>query len=484
MDNKKNENFSEWFTEIIQKAELADIRYNLKGFIVFRPWSVLSIEEMYKLYEKELQSKGHKPTYFPILIPESNFHLEASHVEGFSPEVFWVTEHGKGEKFEERLALRPTSETAMYKMYSLWIQGKSDLPLKIYQRGTVYRYETKATRPFFRSRELVWIEAHNCFATKKEAVKQVKEDLKMTEKVMYGEFCIPFIGFQRPEWDKFPGAVHTYAADTLMPDGKVIQMPSTHLLGQNFSKPFNVMFADEKGKQTPVWQTCHGPCISRIYGGMISILGDDQGLRLPFKLAPVQVIIVPILKGDDAKNKAVLKYCKKIQKKLIKKEFRTEIDSSENTPGFKFNQWEMKGVPIRFEIGPKEFEQNKITLSIRTKKQKETIDFKDIVKIVKNKGEEVTKDLKEEASKNFLDVIHDAKNMNELKQVLDKGGFARIPFCSVEMEGRECADNVKAETHGDIRGIRVDSKEKPNETDKCIWCGKSAKEIVYIARQY
>ena len=481
MDNKKNENFSEWYTEIIQKAELADVRYNVKGFVVFMPWSVMTMEIMYNIYEKELQKKGHKPSWFPIVIPESNFLLESSHVEGFTPEVFWVTEHGKGEKLEEKLALRPTSETAMYKMYSLWIQGLVNLPLKIYQRGSVYRHETKATRPFIRSREFFWIEAHNCFATKKEAIKQVKEDMDTTEKILHGEFCVPFIGFQRPEWDKFAGAVNTYAADTLMPDGKVIQQPSTHLLGQHFSKPFDISFQNEKGEKEYVWQTCYGPAISRMYASLISCLGDDKGLRFPFKLAPIQIIIVPIYKEENKVQ--VLKYCNKL-KKSLEKSYRIEIDDSNNTPGFKFNEWEMKGVPLRFEIGGKEVQDNKITVSLRTSKEKQLIDLVKVKTFIKLKAIEITEQLRNEANDNFKDIIHDAKTMDELKTALNKGGFVRAPFCSIDMKGRDCADNIKAETSGDVRGIKFINPEKPDKDDKCIYCGKQAKHIVYIAKQY
>ena len=480
MKNKRANNFSEWFTEIIHKAELADIRYNVKGFIVYRPWSVLSMEEMYKIYEAELQKKGHLPTWFPIVIPESNFKLEAEHVKGFTPEVFWVTEHGNNEKFEERLALRPTSETAMYKMYALWIQGKRDLPLKIYQRASVYRYETKATRPFLRSREIFWIEGHDCFASEKEALNQVKEDMQMTENVLHQRFCVPFIFFQRPEWDKFAGAVHTYAADTMMPDGKVLQLPSTHLLGQNFSKPFNIMFQDDDGKKRYVWQTCYGPAISRIYGGMIAILGDDKGLRLPFELAPVQIIIIPIYK--DKNKDDIIKYCNEIRNKL--KEYRIKIDMSDKTPGFKFNEWEMKGVPIRIEIGPKEAKEDKVTIAIRTRKNKETVPFDELEDIIDKKSYLVTQDLRTESDNNFKGIIHNANSMDELKSILEKGGFARVPLCSINMDGKECADNIKAKTHGDIRGIRFDKNEKPKPVQKCIWCGKPAKVIVYVARQY
>ena len=231
----KDKNFSEWFTEIIKVAELADVRYNVKGFVVFQPWSVLAMEAMYDLYESALQRKGHKPMWFPAVIPEKNFFLEKSHVEGFAPEVFWITEHGANEKLEEKLALRPTSETAIYQMYSLWIRSYKDLPFKAYQRAQVWRHETKATRPFLRSREFYWIEAHDVFANEEGAMKQVHEDMETAEEILHKKFGVPFIFFKRPQWDKFAGAVNTYGADAIMPNGKMVQQPSTHLLGQNFS---------------------------------------------------------------------------------------------------------------------------------------------------------------------------------------------------------------------------------------------------------
>ncbi|MCD6549753.1 proline--tRNA ligase [Candidatus Micrarchaeota archaeon] len=488
MKVSKEKNFSEWFTEIVKEAGLADLRYNVKGFVVYMPWSVITMEKMYDIYEKELLRTGHKPAWFPLLIPESNFKLEAEHVEGFTPEVFWVTEHGAGEKFEEKLALRPTSETAMYRMYSLWIQGRKDLPFKMYQRASVYRYETKATRPFLRSREFFWLESHDCFATEEEAINQVKRDMEMTENVVHKRFCIPFIFFKRPKWDKFAGAVDTFAADTMMPDGKVIQLPSTHLLGQNFSRPFNIQFTDTDGEKKYVWQTCYGPAITRIYGAMISILGDDKGLRLPFELAPIQIVIIPIF-TDENKEK-IVEYCRQVESMLTVgskrycEEWRIKVDLSENTPGYKFNEWEMKGVPIRLEVGQKEMDSQTVTVVIRTRKGRETVPLDNLIETIKEKGEQVTEDLRKWADEQFENVITDAKTMDELKTVLEKGGFARVPLCSIDEDGKECADWIKAETHGNIRGVRFDRDEKPDPEDKCIWCGKPARYIVYIARQY
>jgi prolyl-tRNA synthetase len=251
---KKSENFSEWYTQIVQKAELADIRYNVKGFLVHQPWSVKIMKLMFEFLEKELEKNGHAPVWFPAVIPESFLKKEKEHAE-FSAEVFWITEAGANyDKLEEKLALRPTSETAMYTMFSMWIRSWRDLPFKTYQNCQVWRYESY-TRPFLRGREYFWIEAHNVFATKEEAEKQVEEDMKITEKTMHQKFAIPFIFFQRPQHDKFKGAVNTFAADTLMPDGKAIQLPSTHFLGQNFSKAFDIKFVDKDKKEKYGWQT-------------------------------------------------------------------------------------------------------------------------------------------------------------------------------------------------------------------------------------
>ena len=229
---KKEENFSEWYSEVVQKAELADLRYDIKGFLVFQPWAVLSMEKMFHYLEKVLQKKGHNPYWFPTLIPEKNLKKESSHIGGFTPEVFWVTSHGKNEPIEEKLALRPTSETGFYYMFSYWIRSYKDLPFKTYQRANVFRYETKATRPFLRSREFHWIEAHCAHESEEKAMLQVKEDMKTTEEVLHDIFGLPFIFFERPSWDKFPGALKTFAADVLNPDGRVVQQPSTHLLKQ------------------------------------------------------------------------------------------------------------------------------------------------------------------------------------------------------------------------------------------------------------
>ncbi len=471
-------NFSEWFSEVIAKAELADMRHNVKGFLVHRPWSVMTMENMYAHYEKEMKRTSHKPVWFPALIPESNFTREAEHVEGFVPEVFWVT-HAGSRKLEEKLAMRPTSETAMYSMYSIWIRSWRDLPLKLYQKCQVWRYETKSTRPFIRGREFFWIEGHDVFATLTEAEKQVHEDMTMTENVMHRVFGIPFIFMRRPEWDKFPGAVYTYAADSLMPDGRIIQQPSTHLLGQNFAKAFNIKFVDADKREKYGWQTCYGPCIWRMMASVVSLHGDDKGLRFPWEIAPLQVVIVPIAHHKD---KSVLKFCSKLKEELLDAGVTAEVDERDYTPGWKFNDWEMKGVPVRLEVGPREAKEKAVTLAARSGRKRK-VPAKMLIKEVLKEGNALSARLKREADAFFRNNIREAKTMKELEAGIAKGGFTRIAFCAVDINGVPCAERIKSELHGDIRGERADKPEVPRG-GKCVICGKKAKHYVYVGKQY
>jgi prolyl-tRNA synthetase len=477
--NIPKSDFSEWYNAITKDAGLCDLRYNLKGFIVFMPWAVFSMKKMYRLYEEELEAKGHQPALFPALIPEANFRGEKEHVEGFIPEVFWVTEAG-GNKLEERYAMRPTSETAMYPMYALWIQGIKDLPLKIYQSCQVWRHETKATKPFIRSREFHWIEAHDVFATEEQALAQVKEDMETTEKMLHMKFGIPFLFFKRPQWDKFAGAVDTYAADCLMPDGRVLQLPSTHMLGQNFAKAYGIKYSDEKGESKFAWQTCYGPAISRIYAGVIATHGDNKGLVLPFTLAPVQAVIVPIYKGENKEK--VNAYCKKIEASLTG--FAVKFDDSDSTPGFKYNQWEMKGVPIRIEVGERDIEKNAAMLVRRDSGEKLSVPVADIPDKVSELGDALDKNLREKADAWFNKMKKEAETMEELNAELEKnGGLVRIPFCTDAMEGEKCADKVKETCKANVRGSLYGSKDKP-KSGKCVACGNKANIYLYAARQY
>jgi prolyl-tRNA synthetase len=472
--------FSEWYNTITKEAQLCDLRYGIKGFVVFMPWAVMTMNRMYGMYEEAVESRGHLPALFPALIPESYFTRESEHVKGFVPEVFWVTHAGEN-RLEERYAMRPTSETAMYTMYSLWIHGTRDLPLKMYQRCQVWRHETKATKPFIRSREFHWIETHDCFATREQAMAQVREDMEMAEEVIHQRFCVPFMFFQRPQWDKFAGAENTFAADTLMPDGRALQLPSTHMLGQHFSKAFGIKYTDEQGKDEYVWQTCYGPCISRIYAAVIATHGDDKGLVLPVRLAPVQVVIVPIIKEETRQK--VLERCEQV-KKSIECCFFAKIDDSDRTPGFKFNEWEMKGVPLRIEIGMRDVESDSVIIVRRDTGEKLKVATKDVDAKLDELAQAIHKNLLEKADKWFSGKVSGADTMGELGAALEKGhGFVRVPFCSDSLEAQKCADAVKDAHQANIRGSLFGSGEKPSGK-KCISCGRDATIFLYAAKQY
>jgi prolyl-tRNA synthetase len=471
---KKSENFSEWYSEVIQKCELADLRYNVKGFLVFQPWSVFSMEKMYFFLESALQKKGHKPYFFPTVIPERNFKLEGDHIKGFTPEVFWIEKAGN-DVFEERLALRPTSETAFYQMFGLWIKSWKDLPFKTYQRANVFRYETKATRPFLRSREFHWIEAHCAHASQEDAMKQVYEDMATTTEVLHDTFGLPFIFFERPAWDKFPGAERTFAADVLNPDGRVVQQPSTHLLKQDFSKAFNVNFTDKDEKEKLVWITCYGPAISRIFASVIIVHGDDKGLRFPWKISPVQIVIVPI-----RNNLEILEKAEEFRNKL-EKIASVEIDLSDKTAGEKFNHWEMKGVPIRIDLGMKDIENKLVTLFRRDKNEKIVIPEEEMIQTINLISSEYDSNLIKQADTVFEDKIKDVSNLSDLRNIIINGNIGRCSFCSIEREGSSCAEAIEKEVLAQVRGRKL---EKECVSGNCIVCGKKAKEIVYVARQY
>jgi prolyl-tRNA synthetase len=413
------------------------------------------MEKMYKYFEQKLQEKGHKPYYFPSVIPEKNLLLEKEHVQGFEPEVFWVT-HGGSTKLQEKLALRPTSETAFYQMFSLWIRSYKDLSFKTYQRANVFRYETKATRPFLRGREFYWIEAHCAHRTLKDAEKQVREDMETTKQVMHDIFGLPFIFFERPGWDKFPGAEKTFAADVLNPDGKVVQQPSTHLLGQNFSKPFNVKFRDKDGREKYCHITCYGPAISRIFASIVIVHGDSKGLKFPWRIAPKQVVVIPI-----QLSKKTIKKAEETAEKLRKDNIDVELDlDREKRPGEKFYFWEMKGVPLRIEIGEKEIREKELTVYRRDKNEKKTIKESHLLDYIEKTSQDYDRNLIKKADSLFEKRIKDVNSKKELKNALAEGKIARCGFCSLEKEGERCAEIVEKEINAKVRGKRLE-EEKP-----------------------
>ena len=480
-NKKKEENFSEWYFELLKAADVVDQRYPAKGFIVHKEIAAIAEREMYKLFEKELDKTGHKMMRFPALIPESVFAKEEEHIEGFTPEVFWV-EKGGSDELPEKMGLRPTSETPMYTMYSMWVRSYRDLPLKVYQEAQVWRYETKHTRPLLRDREFYWIEAHNVFASREEAEKQVTEDMNTTEKILHEQLGIPFLFFKRPEWDKFKGAEYTFGADALMPNGLVIQQPSTHFLGQNFSKAYDIKFLNENEKEEYAWQTCYGPAISRILSSVIATHGDDKGLVFPWSIAPYQVVIIPIYKKDTDKQK-IEEYAKQLKQELTSQGVRAEVDLSEKRPGAKYYYWELRGACLRIEVGARELENKKLTLVRRDTGEKIKIKQEELKEYLEKLPELILENLRNKADEQFKNAVREANSLEELKTELDKGGFVKINLCSRDADGKNCADVIKEETDGgEVRGTLHGKEEKP--TGNCIICGKKANAVVYVAKSY
>lgn len=471
----KKEDFSEWYSQVIEKAEIADLRLGIKGFITIRPWGTMIIEKLYDMFEEELQRKDHLPVIMPSVIPESNLKKEASHIQGFIPEVFWL----QTEKGEEKLALRPTSETLFTPMFSLWIRSHRDLPLKLYQRGSVFRYDTKATRPLIRGREFQWIECHDAFATKKDAEAQVQEDIDTTKKVLHEGLGIPFLAMKRPQWDKFAGAEYTIGSDVLMPDGRLIQQPSTHFMGQKFSRAFNAKFRTKEDKEDYLYTTAYGPAMSRILVSIISMHGDNKGLILPFSVSPIQAVVVPIYTTKNKSN--ILKYAKDVLSKLKIHGIRAKLDSRDYSPGWKFNEWELKGVPFRIEIGEKEVKGKDLTLFTRDTGKKEKMKVGKLSDLRKS-GDAFDNRLRKKAEEFTKARIVNCRTKDEAKKAVNSGKIARVNWCSIDESGLSCAEHVEKEIGAEVRGILADKTEKSNGS--CIICKRPSRVVAYIAKTY
>ena len=479
----KDEDFSEWYTQVVQKAELADIRFGLAGFIVHRPWGFFIIKKIYEALEKEVELQGHQAFLFPRAVKEEHLTKEAKHA-GFIPEVLWVSEAGT-KKMDERFALPPTGEAQIYPTYAMWFRSHRDLPFKGYQtRISVFRNEM-TTRPFLRGREFLFFETHDVFNTHKEALDQIQLDFETCEKVIRQKFKIPFFYFKRPVWDKFMGADNTFTPDTLMPDGKRNQLASTHDLGQNFAKAYDIKIKNKDEKEQYPYQTCFGPGIWRIMAAIIGIHGDDQGLVLPFDVAPTQIVIIPITFAKKPElSKKIIKKCKELEKKLSK-DYRVKFDDRDFSPGLKYNEWEMKGVPLRVEIGPRDLENDSVMLALRVG-EKTPVKIKSLGAKIKSKIKELDAAIEEKAQHYMDDRVRDAKYFSELTKIMKKHrGFVRVPWCSIEKAGEKCDDKMREETQGArVCGTLYPKEEKVPKGSTCIVCKKAAKYIVYVAKSY
>jgi len=471
---KKSEDFSEWYTQTVIKSELVDYA-PVKGLIVLRPDGYSIWESLKSSLDKKFAATGHRNGFLPTLIPESLLTKEKDHFAGFNPEVFWVTKSGEGE-LGDRLALRPTSETLAYTLFAKWIRSWRDLPLKINFWNTALRAEIKATKPFLRTSEFLWQEGHTVHVNSEEAEKEVADILELYKKTVEEELAIPVITGKKSEKEKFVGAVYTYTMESLMPDGKALQMGTSHFLGQNFSKPFELKYADKENVESYAWQTSWGVSW-RLIGGMIMVHGDDRGLVLPPRVAPIQVIIIPIYYSDEDKEK-IGKVSKEIEEKLKDAEIRVQVDNREQlTPGFKFNEWEMKGIPLRIEIGPKDLEKNQVTFARRHNRQKDDQEITGLVERVVSELDKIHNDMFSDAKKILEDRTSEVDTYDDFKAELEKGRLIKAPICN----NPKCEEEIKEETSADVRVITSDAKDTES---KCIKCSDQSSIRPLFARGY
>ena len=470
----KNDNFSEWYTQVVLKAELADYA-PVKGFIVLRPDGNSIWESIKKTLDEKFAKLGIKNGFLPVLIPESLLAKEKKHFAGLNPEVFWVTHSGNNE-IGERLALRPTSETLAYSLYSKWIKSWRDLPLKINFWNTALRAEIKGTKPFLRTSEFLWQEGHTVHSSKEEAEKEVIKILEIYKNTIEEDLAIPVISGKKSEKEKFVGAVYTTTMESIMPDGKALQMGTSHFLGQNFSKPFEVKYSNKDNVENFVWQTSWGVSW-RWIGAMIMTHGDDMGLVLPPKVAPIQVVIVPIYYSDTDKDK-VMEKANEIKNNLNSKKIRVHVDQrDELTPGYKFHDWEMRGIPVRVEIGPKDIEKQKAVIVKRYNKEKSDVALSEINTKIELILDEIQKSMLNVARKLLEEKTLEITDYSEFKSAIEKGGFLKTYWCG----NQECEDKIKEETGADIRVIPFDGSDS---SGKCVYCSNQSESSVIFARGY
>lgn len=483
-DNKKlveaitsmDEDFAKWYTDIVKKAELIEYT-SVKGCMVIRPYGYAIWENMQKILDGMFKATGHENVCMPMFIPESLLQKEKDHVEGFAPEVAWVT-HGGSEKLEDRLCVRPTSETLFCEHYANIVHSYRDLPKLYNQWVSVVRWE-KTTRPFLRSREFLWQEGHTIHATAEEAIVETEKMLNV-----YAEFCekslaMPVIKGRKTDSDKFAGAEATYAIEALMHDGKALQAGTSHNFGNGFAKAFDIMYTDKENKKVYPHQTSWGVS-TRLIGGIIMTHGDDNGLVLPPAVAPIQAVIVPVQQFKEG----VLEKANELADKLKAAGIRVKVDDSDNSPGWKFAEYEMKGVPVRIEIGPRDIENNQCMCVLRYSGEKRTISLENMLEtfkdaVVEMLEKEIPEGMFNKAAENREKHTYRCTSMEEITKALEENGdgFVKAMWCGDEA----CEDKVKEVTGVGSRCIPFEQEEL---SDKCICCGKPAKKMVYWGKAY
>lgn len=470
----KDAESARWYTDTILQSELADYS-PVKGCMVIRPYGYSLWENLQRALDKMIKDTGHQNAYFPMLIPESFMTKEKEHVEGFAPECAVVT-HGGGKKLEEPLFVRPTSETIINYMFAKWVQSWRDLPILINQWANVVRWEMR-TRLFLRTTEFLWQEGHTAHATSDEAEQEARKMLDVYKDLAENWLALPVLTGEKTENERFAGAVRTYCIEALMRDGKALQAGTSHFLGQNFAKAFDIKFQSAEGGLEHAWQTSWGVS-TRLIGAIIMGHGDEKGLVLPPKLAPVQVVIVPIYKTDEEKA-SVFEHCRKLFAEL-KDHVRVHLDDRDNyTPGWKFNHWEQKGVPVRLNIGPRDVANNVVEIARRdTGEKMRGVAQAGLAEELSKLLVTIQKNIFDKALAFRNDNTHQASDYNQFKTLLDdRGGFIDAHWCGKS----DCEGKIKEETKATIRCMPFDRK---SATGQCIRCGEKSDKQVIFARAY
>nr|WP_256213037.1 proline--tRNA ligase [Bacillus sp. OV322] len=463
------DDFAQWYTDVVTKADLIDYS-SVRGSMIIRPYGYALWENIKNELDMRIKETGHENVYMPLLIPESLLQKEKDHIEGFAPEVAWVT-HGGTEELAERLCIRPTSEVLFCEHYSKIIHSYRDLPKLYNQWASVIRWE-KTTRPFLRTLEFLWQEGHTAHATDEEAHEETTRMLDVYASLCEEILAIPVIKGQKTEKEKFAGAKFTYTIESLMHDGKALQTGTSHHLGDGFAKAFNIQYSDKSGALQYVNQTSWG-LTTRVIGALIMVHGDDRGLIIPPKAAPIQLMIIPVAQHKEG----VLDFAYHLKNRLSKT-FRTDIDASDRSPGWKFNEHEMKGIPLRLEAGPRDIEKGQVILVRRDTGEKSFIPIDDVEQKVAETLEDIQKSLYERALKLREEKTSSVLTMEEFKEVsAAHPGFIKAMWCG----SRECEDQIKEETGATSRCIPF---QKETLSDKCVCCGKDEKHMVYWAKAY
>src|SRR6187399_2150007 len=470
----RSQDFSQWYLDVVRKAELADYS-PVKGCMVIRPYGYAIWELIQQAFDREFKRTGHVNAYFPLFIPESLLTKEAEHVEGFAPQVAYVT-HGGGEELEERLIVRPTSEAIIGTMYAKWVQSWRDLPILLNQWANVVRWE-KVTRPFLRTTEFLWQEGHTAHETEAEAEEETLKILDLYAAVCEDILAVPVIKGRKSESEKFAGAARTYSIEALMGDGRALQAGTSHNLGQNFAKAFGIQFQGRDKQVQHAWTTSWGVS-TRMIGGVIMTHGDEGGLILPPRIAPYQVVIVPIPRGNW--RETVLPKAQAIRDELVARDVRVMLDDRDSqTPGWKFNEWELRGVPLRMEIGPKDLEKSQVVLARRDTREKSFVPMDGLPDEVERLLLTIQQALFDRALAYRTEHTSETDSYDEFKQIMDgRPGFVVSPWCG----SAACEAAIKTETQATIRNIPFSSVAPEGKT--CLKCGEPATASAWFAKSY